>query len=93
MRSEAQIIADIEKQVAQGVPVEQALTDLNKAFQSKPEYKQYMDYKKAQMTPAATTPEVKNFGTSDRPDYRQYNTSTGQWETVTQGGYMDVPRT
>ncbi len=51
MRSEAQIIADIENQVAQGVPVEQALTDLNKAFQSKPEYKQYMDYKKAQMTP------------------------------------------
>lgn len=93
MRSEAQIIADIENQVAQGIPVEQALTDLNKAFQSKPEYKQYMDYKKAQMTPTAKTPEVKNFGTSDRPDYRQYNTSTGQWETVTQGGYIDVPRT
>ena len=53
IRSEAQIITDIENQVAQGIPVETALTNLNKAFQSKPEYQQYMAYQKAKMTPVA----------------------------------------
>jgi len=49
-RSQQEIISDIEKQVAQGIPVETALTNLNKAFQSKPEYKQYMAYQKSKMT-------------------------------------------
>lgn len=27
-------------------------------------------------------PTIQNFGTSDKPDYRQYNTKTGKWETI-----------
>ena len=27
-------------------------------------------------------PEIKNFGTSDSPDWRQYNSQTGSWDTV-----------
>jgi hypothetical protein len=54
-RSQQEIITDIENQVAQGIPVETALTNLNKAFQSKPAYTEYMAYQKAKMTP-----EVKN---------------------------------
>ncbi len=39
MRSDAEIIADIENQVANGRSLGEALTELNKAFQGKEEYK------------------------------------------------------
>lgn len=38
-RSDAEIVADVQAQVAAGKPLGQVLTDLNKAFQSKSEYK------------------------------------------------------
>jgi hypothetical protein len=34
----------------------------------------------------ATKPVIQNFGTSDKPDYRQYNTKTGQWDTISGAG-------
>jgi hypothetical protein len=34
-----------------------------------------------------TKPTIQNFGTSDKPDYRQYNTKTGQWDSVSGIGW------
>ncbi len=30
----------------------------------------------------ATKPVIQNFGTSDKPDYRQWNQETGKWDAV-----------
>lgn len=42
MRSRAEIISDVQRKIASGQTLGQALTELNQAFQSKPEYKQYV---------------------------------------------------
>lgn len=44
-RSDAEILADVQAQVAGGKPLGQVLTDLNKAFQSKSEYKSAVEKK------------------------------------------------
>lgn len=85
-RSDAEIIADIESQVAGGKTLGQALTDLNKSFQSKPEYK------------ALTAPKVeaKEFGfqnvgggiiavTDPKTGAVTFRNASG--ESVTGGGY------
>jgi hypothetical protein len=38
---------------------------------------------------AQNSPDVKNFGSSTRPDWRQYNPSSGQWEPI-QGTPTDL---
>lgn len=50
MRSDAEIIADIENQVANGRSLGEALTELNKAFQSKDEYKTLQRLHNGQMS-------------------------------------------
>ena len=47
---------------------------MQKDFQAKDSYK-------AKFT-ETSKPTIQNFGTSDKPDYRQYNTKTGKWETI-----------
>lgn len=81
-RSQQEIIADIEKQVAQGIPVETALTNLNKAFQSKPEYQQYMAYQKSKMTPQV---DKTPFQAMSLWDWKAmlYNQSTGKYDIIT----------
>lgn len=44
-------------------------------------------------TPTAEKPTIQNFGTSDKPDYRQYNTTTGQWESVQGNTSTTTPTT
>lgn len=42
-RSDAEIIQDVQNKVAQGMTVGQAISELNQAFQSKPEYARYKE--------------------------------------------------
>ena len=44
-RSRNEILADVQNQIASGRTLGEALTDLNKAFQSKPEYERYKEIK------------------------------------------------
>lgn len=60
-RSDAEIIADIEMQVANGRSLGEALTDLNKAFQSKDEYKTLQRLHNGQMSDAEKIHTAQQF--------------------------------
>ena len=64
-----------------------SLTDISKettqAIQGSPAYKQWAITKGLTAKPKdAKTPEIKDFWTSDKPDWKQWNSSTWEWETI-----------
>ena len=73
-KSAQQHIADAKAFIAQGGTLGEYISQMQKDFQAKPEYM-------AKFASDAK-PIIQNFGTSDKPDYRQYNSKTGQWEVV-----------
>lgn len=74
-KSAQQHIADFTEQNQKyGTTLGQYISQMQKDFQEKESYKAKFG--------ETTKPTIQNFGTSDKPDYRQYNQSTGQWDAV-----------
>lgn len=81
-RSDAEIVADVQAQVAGGKPLGQVLTDLNKAFQSKSEYKSAM----AKKFPAEGTDwEIVNVTKDGVTQSMERNKSTGEIRAIGAG--------
>lgn len=78
-RSEAEIIADVQSKVASGIPLGQAISELQTAFKSKPMYKAMVDAQMASLQPKPTTPyELKELGGKTY----KFNQATGQYEII-----------
>lgn len=78
-RSRQEIIADVQAKVASGMPLGQALSELQTAFKSKPMYKAMVAAQMESLAPKPTTPyELKELGGKT---YR-FNQATGQYEII-----------
>lgn len=64
--------------IARGGTLGQYISQMQKDYQAKPEYQAKFRVKLEE----PVKPIIQNFGTSDKPDYRQYNQKTGQWDTI-----------
>lgn len=73
-KSAQQHIADAKAFIAKWGTLGQYISQMQKDFQEKDAYKAKFA--------ETSKPTIQNFGTSDKPDYRQYNTKTGKWETI-----------
>lgn len=72
-RSEAEIIQSIQDQVAQGVPLGQAITELNKQFQSKPEYKRVMEVQRWQLSDREKMALSQQYNLQNQSVWQQYD--------------------
>ncbi len=68
----------------------QAITQVENEIRNSQRYKDYLASEQSKLKWTSEKPIIQNFGTSDKPDYRQYNSSTWKWDTISWIGAWDL---